>query len=161
MGIQALRDALFSHLVTCGPYAASEISTCSFNVLETTAACALVYMPGNDTAFEEISGTATTGLDYKHWAIDGGVYIRDTGDEQRLLSLAWQAHDDLWDCVKKDRRLGGLADNARLIGMGFDPKIGVEAGGHFWAEVRWRLRADELDALGDEEIALGPQLLVL
>ncbi len=147
MSLQAIRNALYLHLTTCGPFAASEISTCSFSVLETTATCALVYLPGNDTSFEELAGTATTGLDFKHWSIAGGLYIRDTGDPQRLLSLAWQAHDDLWNTISKDRRLGGAVDNARLENMAFDPQSGLEAGGAFWAEVRWRLRADELDAI--------------
>lgn len=146
MTLQAIRNALYTHLTTCGPFAASEVSTCSFSVLETAATCALVYLPGNETSFEELAGTATAGLDYKHWSISGGLYIRDTGDPQRLLSLAWQAHDDLWNTIRKDRRLGGVVDNARLENMGFDPEIGVEAGGAFWAEVRWRMRADELDS---------------
>lgn len=146
MTLQAIRNAIFGQLTTCGPYAASEISTCSFDVLETTATCALVYMPGNDSNFEELAGTATTGLDEKHWSIAGGVYIRDSGDPKRVLSLAWQAHDDLWSTIRKDRSLGGVVSNARLEGMAFDPQVGVEGGGAFWAEVRWRLRADELDS---------------
>jgi hypothetical protein len=146
VSLQAIRNALYAQLITCGPYAASEISTCSFNVLETAATCAIVYLPGNGTTFEELTGTATSGLDEKHWSISGGVYIRDSGDPQRLLNLVWQAHDDLWNTIQKDRRLGGAADNARLLSMAFDPRIGTEAGGAFWAEVRWQLRADELDS---------------
>lgn len=146
MTLQAIRNALYNQLVTCGPYAASEVSTCSYNMLETAATCALVYLPGGDTSFEELAGTPTAGLDYKHWSIGGSVYIRDSGDEQRLLSLVWQAHDDLWNTIQKDRSLGGTVDNARLAGMAFDPKMGVTAGGAYWAEVRWRLRADELDS---------------
>lgn len=146
MTLLAIRNALYSQLTTCGPYAASEISTCSYNVLETAATCALVYLPGNDSNFEEMAGTATHGLDNKHWAISGGVYIRDTGDPARVLSLAWQAHDDLWTTIRKDRTLGGVTSNARLETMGFDAQTGVEAGGAFWAEVRWTLRADELDS---------------
>jgi hypothetical protein len=135
VSLQAIRNALYAQL-----------STCSFSVLETAATCAIVYLPGNGTTFEEMTGTPTAGLDYKHWAISGGVYIRDSGDPQRLLNLVWQAHDDLWDTIQKDRRLGGAADNARLVSMAFDPRIGTEAGGAFWAEVRWQLRADELDS---------------
>jgi len=146
MTLQAIRNALYNQLVTCGPYAASEVSTCSFGVLETTATCALVFMPGTDSAFEEIAGTATAGLDYKHWSIGGSVYIRDSGDHQKLLNLVWQAHDDLWNTVQKDRSLGRSVDNARLVSMGFDPRLGLEAGGAYWAEVRWKLRADELDS---------------
>ena len=146
MTLQAIRNGLFGQLTACGPYAASEISTCSYGVLETAATCALVYLPGSDTSFEELAGTQTSGLDVMHWSIGGSVYIRDSGDPARLLSKAWQAHDDLWSTVKKDRSLGGTADNARLVSMAFDPKIGVEAGGAFWAEVRWKLRADELDS---------------
>jgi hypothetical protein len=147
MTLQAIRNALFNQLVTCGPYAASEISTCSYGVLETAATCALlVYLPGNDTNFEELTGTPTGGLDYNHWSIAGGVYIRDSGDPQRLLNLVWQAHDDLFGTIRKDRSLGSTADNARLVAMSFDPRAGIEAGGAFWAEVRWRLRADELDS---------------
>ena len=147
MTLQAVRNALFNQLVTCGPYAASEISTCSFSVLETAATCAITYFPGTDTTFEEVAGGPTTGLDEAHWGIGGSVYIRDVGDPQRLLNLAWQAHDDLWSTIRKDRTLGNTVDNARLISMAFDPQSGVEAGGAFWAQVRWRLRADELDSL--------------
>ena len=146
MSLQAIRNALYRQLTTCGPYAASEMSTCSYGVLETAATCALTFFPGNDSSFEEMAGTATKGVDFKHWSIQGGIYIRDSGDYQRLLSLCWQAHDDLWDTIQKDRSLGGVVDNARLTSMAFDPKIGLQAGGAYWAEVRWRLRADELDS---------------
>lgn len=143
MSLQSIRNALFNHFATCGPYAVSEMSTCSFGVLETAATCALTFFPGTDSNFSELSGTELIGLDEKDWAIAGSVYIRDSGDAERLLSLAWQAHDDLFNTLSKDRSLAGAANNARLVRLSFDPRVGVNAGGAFWAEVRWTLRATE------------------
>ena len=142
MSLQAIRNALYNQLVTCGPYAACEVSACSFTGLETVASCALVFMPGS-TTFREMTGTATTGGDEKNWGIQGSVYIRDISDPQRLLSLCWQAPDDLYNTLSKDRTLGGAADNAFMISTAFDPNRGIQAGGALWAEIKFTIKAVE------------------
>ena len=131
MSLSDIREGLYYTLQVWGPWLASEISTCDFGILETVTACAIVFMPSTDS-----SDTST-------WSIEGGLYIKDTGDPRALLDRVWQGHDDLRDTFRKDRRLNGAADNAILMSMSFDPTIALEAGGALWAQVMWKIQAIE------------------
>ena len=139
MSLADIRDGLYYTLQVWGPWTANEISTCDFGILETVSSCAIVFMPGGDSSFEEI-GMGTTGLDTMKWSIEGGLYIKDTGDPRALLSKVWQGHDDLRNTLANDRMLNGKADNGVLTGMSFDPTIAIEAGGALWAQIIWKMQ---------------------
>jgi len=144
MTLQAIRDGLYTTLTACGPYDAQQISTCSFDPLQATSSCAICFFPGTNSTFEQMTfGNAAT--DARHWSIDGAIYIKDNGDPLRLLSMAWKAHDDFFSTVKKDRSLNGTAADAFVTAMSYDPAVGVENGGAFWAIITWKLTAEEYD----------------
>ena len=136
---QQIRDALLEHLIANGPYYRQEVSACSFDVLEGTSACAIVFLPGTDTRREELTFGATSGVDRLLWSIQGGIYIKDTGDSAALLARVWQAHDDFIQCLESARTLGDAVENCNVDSLAFDPRSYVEAGGFEWAEVRFAL----------------------
>ena len=141
--LQDIRDGLYYTLYTWGPFTASEMSTCAFDVLEFASGCAIVFLPG-DSDFEAL-GFGASGNDYRHWGIEGSGYIKDTGDPKSLLRRVWKFHDDLYDTVRLDHTLNGAASFARVTRMSFARDVGVEAGGHYWAEVKFTVIADVLD----------------
>ena len=143
MSLQDIRDGLFYTFHTWGPFAASELSTCAFDVLEGANTCAIVFLP-SDSEFEPLTFGASSA-DYKHWGIGGSGYIKDTGDPKNLLSRVWQMHDDIYDTIRKDRTLNRTAAMGHIVSMTYDPNVGIDAGGAFWAEVKWRLIADSFE----------------
>lgn len=144
MTLETIRNGLYYVLTTWGPYSAEEVSTCSFDALETSAASAIIFTPGADTTFDLLTYGAS-GVDQMTWAIDGAVYVKDTGDPKLFLSRCWQAHDDLWQTVKKDRTLNNAAQIARITGMSFNIELGREVAGAFWGEIKFRLEAIDYD----------------
>jgi len=134
VSLQNIRDGLYTTLYTWGPFAASEISTCAYDVLETANTCAIVFLPG-ETTFEPLTYGASA-TDQQTWGIDGEIYIKDTGDPKMLSARVWQAHDDFYDTVRKDRSLDGTAQFGRLTRMAFSPFL-FEAGGQGWARIEW------------------------
>ena len=143
MSLADIREGLYYTLQVWGPWLASEISTCDFGILETATACAIVFMPSTDSSFEETGFGTSDSSDTNVWSIEGGLYIKDTGDPLALLNKVWLGHDDLRNTFRKDRRLNGTADNAVLMSMSFDPTIALEAGGALWAQVLWKIQAIE------------------
>jgi len=142
MGLQDIRDGLARTLTACGPYVDAEISACDFGILESTSACAIVFTPGADTVFEAMTFGAA-GVDAKSWSIDGAVYVKDTGDPLLFFGRVWQAHDDFFNTVKKDRSLNSTAKFGRVVSMSYNPDVGREAGGAFWGEIKFRVVAEE------------------
>jgi len=140
MSLQDIREGLYTTLHTWGPFAASEMSACGYDVLETANACAIVFAPG-DSTFEPLTYGASA-IDARAWGIDGEIYIKDTGNPCALLGKVWQVHDDLYDTLARDRFLSGTAQYARLTRMAFSPVL-FEAGGQGWARVEWTVIADE------------------
>ena len=145
MSLQSIRNGLYTTLTACGPWAASEISTCSFGVLEAVSACAIVYLPGPTSTFEQLTYGKVSGGDRAAWGISGAVYIKHTGDDEQLLSRCWQAHDDIYATISKDRTLDGAADNAYVAQITFDKDVSIEAAGAMWAIIDFQIVADELN----------------
>ncbi len=145
MSLQAIRNGIFTTLTACGPYAANEISTCAFDVLESSSACAVTFFAGKNTTFEEMTfGKSAT--DIRHWSIEGSVWVKSTGNVENILAATWQAHDDLFNTLKKDRTMNGAARNAHVTSMSYDPETAYDAGGQVWQRIFWTLIADEYDA---------------
>ena len=140
---QQIRDALLDHLVAAGPYGRQEVSACSFDVMEGTSACAIVFLPGGDTSREETGMGSTSGHDLMRWSINGSIFIKDTGDSALLLGRVWQAHDDFIQTMQTARTLSDLVANCNVDRLAFDPRSYVEAGGAEWAEIRWSLTVED------------------
>jgi len=140
MSLQDIREGLYTTLHTWGPFAASEMSACGYDVLETANVCAIVFAPGEST-FQPLTFGASA-IDSGAWGIDGEIYIKDTGAPMALLGRVWQAHDDLRDTLERDRRLSNTVQYARLSRMAFSPVL-FEAGGQGWARVEWTIIAEE------------------
>ena len=79
----------------------------------------------------------------RFWDIAGRLYIKDTGDPKRLLSLVWQAHDDLYNTLSKDDTLAGAACAAQVTRFGYDMDTFAEHGGALWAVVEFGVTAEE------------------
>jgi len=144
MSLQDIRDGLYFTLVTWGPYASTEVSTCAFDVLESTSACAIVFTPGGDTIFEPLTMGASA-TDIRLWSIGGAVYVKDTGDPKLFFRRVWQAHDDLYDTLRKDRSFNNTAQFGRLTRLSFNPDLGVEAAGAYWGRIEFSITAEEYD----------------
>lgn len=146
MTIIAIRNGLFAHLTACGPYAPSEISTCSFDVLTSVAASALTFFPDGTSTFEPDTMSANSRHVHKSWLIGGTLWIRDRGDPTAVLSRIWQGYDDLQSTLAKDETLGGvLAQSGAAYLRTITSQLNRfhEAGGHLWKTVDWTVMAEE------------------
>jgi hypothetical protein len=145
MSITAIRNALFTHLTACGPWAAREISTCSFDVIESTnGACAITFFPEGPTQIEPLTyGRSNVVEDKVQWRIGGTLWLRDEGDPTRVLSRIWQGYDDLLTTLRKDNSLGGTAQAAFLVQISQRTMEFKSIGGHVWKPIDWVLLATE------------------
>ena len=146
MSLAAIRNGLFTTLTTCGPWDDTEVSTCDFGILESTSACAIVFMPGNSTIEPNHVNNAPARGYLRHWGIGGIGYLKDTGDPELVLARVWQFYDDLYNTVRKDDTLNGAAFSSMLTDITFDLTTGgVEVGGQFFMAVPWRIEAEEIN----------------
>ena len=149
MRLANIQIGIFATLTASGPYAASEISSCSFAVLEAVSGCAVMFLPGPDTDIEPNRfGLPNSVGETPDWDIQGVVYVKDLGQSEATLSRVWQAIDDIYNTFKKDKSLGGNVGRngfARLVRVGWTPGqfIGTDSGQVF-APVRWRMKVSEV-----------------
>lgn len=147
MSVQAIRDGLYLLLTTCGPWAASEVSACTFDILtHGNGGCALVFLPDGTSPIEPLAIGGTNQRAYlRRWRIGGAVYIRDFSAEKPLWGKVWQAYDDLYGTVRKDDTLNGAAEAAYLVSVSHRPGFFLKAGGHVWKPVEFAVIAEEFD----------------
>ena len=146
MSLIAVRNGIVATLSACGPYSASEISTCSFGPLESVSGCAVIIMPIGDTPLTPDRDDGTNAMNMAvDWEVTGWVYVKDTGQGESTLARIWQAHDDIRDTLVKDNSLqGGIGINgaARLTSIGWNG-LWTQTGGGLWAPVKFKVRAME------------------
>jgi hypothetical protein len=146
VSVAAIRNGLYQLLTASGPWAGSEISTCSFDVLTQTSGCAIVFVPEGTSAIEPAAyGRNNQPVFDRKWKIGGALYIRDTGDEKVLWGKVWQAYDDLYGTIRKDDSLGGAAAAAHLAGVTHRTTQFLKVAGHVWKPVEFSLIAEEFD----------------
>lgn len=143
MSLQNIRNGIITTLAASGPWIAAELSTCDFGVMEQVSACAIVLMPGTATTVEPEAMNAPGRYYFRRWDISGRLYIKDTGDPRKLLSLCWQGHDDLFNTLSKDDSAAGQAQEMHLKSLSFDPDTYVNAAGADWAIVKFGVEALE------------------
>jgi hypothetical protein len=151
MSLASIRNGLYATLTACGPYAASEISTCGFGVLDVASVCAITYFPDQtstiDPATFSVGMIGAGGVSQHHrlWNIGGTVWIKADGDPAQVLAHLWQAHDDIYNTLIKDESLGGTALIATLRSLRTQFGVFWKVGGHTWKTVDWVLIAEELN----------------
>ena len=143
MSLVSIRNALFNHFTASGPYAATEISTCSFDLLEHVAASCLTFFPDGTSTFEPDTMSANSRHVHRNWLIGGTLWIRDTGDPAAVLSRIWAGYDDLQTTLAKDETLAGAAGAVYLRSITNQLDRFREAGGHIWKTVEWVVSAEE------------------
>ena len=143
MSLQVIRNGTARTFSSCGPWLDAEISTCSFDPLEFTSSCAIVFLPGTDSRIEADRLARGPRNYHRYWKVAGTLYIKDTGDPKRLLSLVWQGHDDLFNTISKDDSLNGSACAAQLTRLSYNKNTFVSMHGHDWAVVDWDIVAEE------------------
>ncbi len=143
MSITAHRNGLVSLLTACGPFAASEISTCDFGIMETVSACAIVIMPGKTSTIEPEALNTPGRYYYRRWQMTGRMYIKYREDVKTMYGLVWQAHDDLYNTISKDDSLQGQAQEAHLNYISHDPDVFANSGGGDWAIVEFQVESQE------------------
>lgn len=144
MSLEVIRNGAFWVLTTCGPWVASEVSTCDFGILEGVSGCGIVFLPGANTRIDpDRIGRAPARNYLREWHLRGGLYIKFTGDPARLLARVWQGHDDLFNTIAKDDTLNSAACAARLQGLAYNQDTFVNWGGQDFAVVGFDWRAEE------------------
>lgn len=145
MGIQTIRNGLYSLLTASGPYSAQNVSTCSFDVLESTnGGCALVFLPEGTSTIEPLAnGGRNTRAYLRKWRISGTLYIRDTGDQSALWGKVWQGYDDLYNTISKDDTLQSSACAAHISSITHRANEFVQPGGQLWKPMVFTVEAWE------------------
>ena len=138
VGIVPNRNGLVSFLSTCGPYAASQISTCDYGVMERVSGCGIMLRPDGDSPIENLTkGTAANY--FVGWGIMGELWIRYTGDSPAFLSNVWQGMDDIYNTFAKDVTFLSTACYGVLTGISHNIGEGMELGGKDYGIVRFKV----------------------
>lgn len=145
MSLAAIRNGLYQTFTACGPWDETEISTCDFGILESTSACAIVFMPGTTVITPNRNRSAPSRGYLRQWGIRGRGYIKDTGDPELVLTRVWQFCDDLYNTLVKDDTLNGTAFSSQLNTIDFDMVTGgIDVAGQFFMEIPFTLTAEEI-----------------
>lgn len=139
--IQNIRNGLYTHLTTCGPYAGNEVSACDFGIIEGAAGSAIMFMPGQSTLEPLAFGGYQSRDDNRKWGISGAVFVKDTGDPTAYNAAIWQAHDDFVSTMSKDNSLGGKCQNSRIRSLNY-PGTATDRQGQAWGIVSWVLEVE-------------------
>ena len=145
MTLATARAQLVSFMTASGPWAACEISTCTFGVLESVSASAIVLQPGPEATIAPLDFMARsqTGAYERTWGVRGGLYIKDNGDAEDVLGRCWQAHDDLYNTFAKQSDLSGSVQSCYLRRIGFPEGSFESFGGALWAVVNFSVEVTE------------------
>lgn len=145
MSLAAIRVGLYAHVTACGPWLASEVSTCAFDVLESAAASALTLFPEGTTEISPLTfgGQSLPGAERRLWRIGGTLWIRDLNSPTDMLNRIWLGYDDLYNTFHKDDTLGNTAQKAQLVGITHQIANFREAGGQVWKPVDFTLVIEE------------------
>ncbi len=139
-----LRNGVASTLVACGPYSATQISTCDYGVVERTSGCAIIFN-FDEGDFEPITyGDNNQPAQFANIRFNGECYIQFTGDGQAYLGKVWSAIDDIRNTFAKDVSLQGSACMAWVSRFKYNIDEGYEMGGKDWGLVRFVLSIHDL-----------------
>lgn len=144
--IQGIQVGIYELLTASGPYHAGQVSSCSFDVLESTSTCAITYFLGRGSEFAPQS--YDRGGQVANYAaqimVEGTLWIKDTGQAEAVLGRTWKAPDDIIQTFAKDTTLGGRVSNCFIVAVDADVSQWTEAGQQLWMGIGWRARVDIL-----------------
>ncbi len=134
-----LRNGVAQTLAACGPYSATQISTCDYGVVERSSGCAIMFN-FDEADFEPITyDENNTAAEFGVIKFNGEEYIQFGGDGQAYLAKVWGAIDDLRTTFKKDHHLQGSACRAWVSKFKYNIDEGYEMGGKDWGLIRFTL----------------------
>lgn len=144
--VQGIQVGIFELLTASGPYYPRQVSSCSFDVLESSNTCAITYFLGRGSEFAPQS--YDRGGQVANYAgqimVEGTLWIKDTGQAEAVLGRTWRVPDDLIQTFAKDTTLGGRVSNCFLTAIDADVSQWTEAGQQLWMGIVWRVRVDLL-----------------
>jgi hypothetical protein len=145
MSLVAIRNGLVQTIVDHGKWAASQVSTCDFGVVEFSAS-AVVLAPGPATTIRplEFRGSASARAKEIEWDIAGFVFVKDPGDATAFLANLWTACDDIFNSVNRDDSLSGAAQAAHIATISRpDPDLFYTLNGHDYGVIRFAVKATD------------------
>ena len=115
MSYAGIRNGLVTTIQGGNKWAASQISTCDFGIVELSAS-AVVLAPGAGTTIRplEFQGSASVRTKEVSWDIAGYVFVKDPGNSLDMLDRLWTAADDILTSVNRDDSLNGAAQAAHI-----------------------------------------------
>lgn len=141
MSLATIRSGLYTHLTASGPFLSTEVSSCSFDVLESSTACAITFFPEGTSEFERLT---FDGDERRRWRIGGTLWIRDLNQPENMLSRIWLAHDDLYTTFNKTTDLGDRQLNVKLATVSHRIDSFRDIGGHLYKPVDFVVLVDEV-----------------
>ena len=146
MSITAIKTGLYTHLTTCGPWGTQEVSTCDFGIIEQASGCAIVLHPTGEHTIEPLTfrGTGKSTGKSIHWAFEGGLYIRFTGDPRTFLSRVYTGIDNIQTTLDKDDTLGVSTSQVSLTNIRYNVNEGYRMGDQDFGVVHFTLDCYEI-----------------
>jgi len=139
-----VRDGLVATIQAHGKWAASQISTCDFGIVELSAST-VILAPGPNTSVRPFTfeGDSPSSRQKEvRYEISGYVFVKDPGDPTLLLGRLWTACDDIFGSVNRDDSLGGAVQAAHIATIGRpDPDLFYTLNGVAYAPVRFTVYA--------------------
>ena len=145
MSLVSIRNGLVATLSACGPYLATEISTCDFGIINGVSGSAIIITPTGESNIElaTMGGNAVALNEYPIWAVTGEVYVVFTGDSPAFLSKIWQGIDDIRTTIGKDVTLQGAVGFARVTRFRFNINEAFEMSGIDYGRFSFQLEAHD------------------
>lgn len=142
MGLVAIRNGLVATFTACGPFAANEISTCDFGIMESVSGSCIILSPKRVRPEAMRAGTPPSRGYKRTWTISGTLYIK-WSDPTRMLSQAWQGMDDIYNTISKDDTLQSSACAAQVSDISFDKRFTVRKDGNEYLPIEFEIEAEE------------------
>ena len=145
MSYAGIRNGLVTTIQGYGKWAASEISTCDFGIVELSGS-AVVLAPGPNTSIRPMAYQSTASARSKEitWDIVGYVFVKDPGSALTWLEQLWTAVDDIFNSVNRDDSLNGQAAGAYIATISRpDPDQFYRLRGIDYATLKFTVRATE------------------
>lgn len=145
MSLAAVRNGICATLTACGPYSASDVSTCDAGILDGVSGCGVLVIPKDGRFIPSRFGVNNVLSFDSGPRVDGIVYIKDTGDPTGLKARVWQAPDDLFNTLSKDYTLqGNVGKNGIAYLEGWSYLGGGEdVAGQFWEVIKFTVKVEE------------------
>lgn len=131
MTIKASASAIINDLVDSGSFLRTQVSACTYAVLEGGPGCAVVLQPLSSTSERMSYGHGRLDV----WGISAECYIRDTTDAEETLTRIWEIHDAILGAVTSGTCANTAERQATVTGLTRPRDLWAEFGGNDYAIV--------------------------